>query len=99
EHFLGKWTQRSPLTYPLPLKGERVAKGWRGEAEPYPFDACQASTGRLARTCQWHVRLASKGEGVAVPLKVKMLQGTIGEADEGHQSNVVAGRERYVCDI
>jgi len=40
-----------PLTLPSPLKGERVEKGWRGEAEPYP----------------------ELGEGVAVPLTVKLL--------------------------
>jgi len=77
-----------------PSKGERVAQGWRGEAEPYPFDACQASTGRLARTCQWHVRPASKGEGerrdtLALRLGFRQVKG-LREADI---ARLVARRE------
>jgi hypothetical protein len=29
-------TAQVPLTLPSPPVGERVAKGWRGAAEPYP---------------------------------------------------------------
>src|SRR4051812_7913808 len=56
---------RDPLTLPSPQVGERVAQGWRGEAEPYPeLGEGERPSGVASIPC-WRMAMISVEEALA----------------------------------